>query len=162
MKEKLDINIVREKVLEVINQQPGISLNGLNAAIGEVSPLRLFKFQYIYTAVRQLRDENVVKVDERVKKNQGIFATGVDMGEAPVAPVRAKTERVKEVKGGRSKHDAGNFRYIIQKHVEGAWRDTDSTDDVEESEIWRKQYQRLVPGWKYRVWDKVNAVAMSN
>lgn len=149
MSKKATVNydIARADIFNLIETNPGVSLNGLNEMVGDASTEKKYKFPVIYSCVRYLQDDGSIVADVRVKKNRGLYCKDVTLPDLPEKKQGASQVRA----SGKNREDK---RYLVQKLENKAWKTIESTDDIDEATKWYSTSKRLVMGLKWRIWDK--------
>lgn len=71
--------------LDVIKNNPGISINGVMQKIGVAhGGPGTYSNNQVFAGVQYLKASGDIKVDDRVKKNQPLYAKGVKLAKEPV------------------------------------------------------------------------------
>ena len=149
----MEANELREKVLEIVGKEPGVTLNGIFKV--HLAEKLNNKFPPFYQCIKKLKAEGVVKVDGK-KKNTGHYLSDVDIPDNVPQPGSPPKGREKKNEFYRNPKKISS-RYLLEKNESGPgsenWRVVDSNDIADPVNKLFENCVRLVPGVHYRVRD---------
>jgi hypothetical protein len=145
---------LRTKLLSVITEEPGVTLNGMFAHVKEELS---GKFPPVYNTIKALRDDGTIKVDGK-KKNTGHYLNDAEIPDT----VPKSTATVRQITGETpffQKTKKATKRYVVEKNPEptivvddSKWKLIDEDDISEPMKTLFDQCVRCVPQ-QYRMRD---------
>lgn len=107
--------------LDIIKDNPGISINGVMSKIGEAhGGPKTFTNNQVFSGVQFLKTSGAVKPDERVKKNQGLYLKDEPL---PADPVKVSFRKAPSARVSKQP------RYQIRKKDGEGWNVIESNDN---------------------------------